>query len=103
MKLVKFLKDTFLTVGANVIYGLLIIWFFVLASRYLGPEQFGLLSLILAVYTIGFGIFTLGTSQALTRFVSVSLGKDQPHQAHSYARLIWRFRLLESAFLLATA
>ena len=103
MKLVKLLKDTFLTVGSNVIYGLLIIWFFVLASRYLGPEQFGLLSLILAVYTIGFDIFTLGTSQALTRFVSVSLGKDQPHQAHSYARLIWRFRLLESAFLLATA
>ncbi|OGY19144.1 MAG: hypothetical protein A2784_00090 [Candidatus Chisholmbacteria bacterium RIFCSPHIGHO2_01_FULL_48_12] len=103
MKLVKFLKDTFLTVGANVIYGLLIIWFFVLASRYLGPEQFGLLSLILAVYTIGFDVFTLGTSQALIRFVSVYLGKNQLKEAHSYARLIWRFRLTESVFILLAA
>ena len=112
MKLVKLLRTyllsrtaqhTYLTVGSNIIYGLLIIWFFVLASRKLGPEQFGLLSLILAVYTISFDIFTLGTSQALTRFVSVYLGKNQPAQAHGYARLIFRFRLIESALLLVAA
>lgn len=96
-------QHTYLTVGSNIIYGLLTIWFFIIASRALGPEQFGFLSLVLAVYTIGFDIFSLGTSQALTRFVSVYLGKNQPDQAGSYARLIFRFRLVESAFILIIA
>lgn len=94
---------TYLTVGSNVIYGLLTIWFFILASRVLGPEQFGLLSIILAIYTISFDIFTLGTSQALTRFVSVHLGKKETNLAGHYAQLIFRFRLHESLFLLIGA
>jgi len=94
---------TYLTVGANVVYGLLTIWFFILASRALGPEQFGLLSIILAVYTISFDFFSLGTSQALTRFVSVYLGKNKPNQAHVYAQTIFRFRLGEAIFLFALA
>ncbi len=94
---------TYLTVGANIIYGLLLIWFFILASRSLGPAQFGLLSIALAIYTISFDIFNLGTSQALIRFVSVNLGQHRPQTAHQYAQAIFRFRLLETVIILLVA
>jgi len=93
-------RHTYITTIANVIYGFLTVGFFILASRSLGPEQFGLLSIALAIYTIGFDVFNLGTSQALLRFVSVALGKNQISQAHQYARLILRLRLLETIFLI---
>lgn len=108
MKLKQYLfshtaHHTYLTVGSNVIYGLLTIWFFVLASRALGPEQFGLLSLALAINTIGFDVFNLGMSQALLRFVSVALGEHRAASAQQYAWLIFRLRLLQTAFIVLTS
>lgn len=93
-------KNSFITVGANVAYGLLIMLFFALASRALGPEKFGLVSIALAVFAISFDILSLGTTQALVRFVSIALGKNQTKKAHQFAGAIFKLRLLEALLLI---
>ena len=96
-------KNSYITVGSNVLYGILIMAFFALSSRILGPEKFGLLSIALAIFTISFDILSLGSSQALVRFVSVALGKKQTNLAHQFTSVIFRLRLIEVIAILLLA
>ena len=96
-------KNSFITLGASLSYGLLLMLFFALASRLLGPEKFGLLSIILAVFAISFDIFSLGSTQSLVRFVSVYLGRDQKNRARQFATAIFRFRIAAALFLIFAA
>ena len=89
-------KNSAITVGANVIYGLLIMVFFIATSRLLGPEKFGILSIALAIFAISFDILSLGTSQSLIRFVSVNLGRGRVERARQFANTIFKLRLAES-------
>jgi len=96
-------KNSFITVGANVFYGILVMVFFALASRSLGPEKFGLVSIPLAIYAISFDILSLGTNQSLIRFASVYFGKNQDKVAFQFAKTIFNLRLLQSLFLIISA
>lgn len=103
-KAIKFLigrtaKNSYITIGANIIYGLLVMAFFIIVSRLLGPEKFGLISIALAIFTICFDILSLGSSQALVRFVSASLGKNHTKKAHQFSSAIFRLRLIEAVVL----
>lgn len=99
----KTARNSFITVGANLVYGLIIMAFFALASRALGPEQFGLVSIVLAVYAISFDILSLGTSQALVRFVSLYLGKNKLESALRFAKAIFNLRVIQVVLLLLFA
>lgn len=93
-------KNSVITVGANIAYGLLIMAYVVLASRVLGPEKFGLVSIALAIFAISFDVLSLGTSQSLVRFVSVYIGRNQLSRALEFAHSIFKLRAIQAATLI---
>ncbi len=96
-------RNTVITIGGHSIYGFLILIFTILASRALGPEKWGLVSLVLAFYNLSSDILVLGTQSALIRFVSVYLGRELPAQAYKFAKAIFIFRMATAGVLLILA
>lgn len=93
-------RNSAITVGSNILYGLLIITFTILVSRTLGPEQFGLFSIAMAFFGLSFDVLSLGTSHALVRFTSIHLAKNDRKTAHQFARIIFLLRLCQTIGLL---
>jgi O-antigen/teichoic acid export membrane protein len=87
----------------TAIVGVILVIFNILAFRWLGAANFGILSIASTIAVIGFDILSLGTSQALVRFVSVYLGQNKTAAASSTASIILRFRVIQGLLVILLA
>ncbi len=69
-------KQSFVTSISTVINGLLGIAFYVLLGRFLGPEKFGIVSVVLVTLTLIADIANVGTDTGIVRFVGKYRHKD---------------------------
>jgi len=98
----KFIKSIFststfrqssVTFVATVINGALGAIFFIFAARFLGPTQYGLFSVAMAVLTLTADVGNLGTDTGVVNFVSKHLIKD-PQHAYRFLKLALKIKLL---------
>lgn len=95
-------RNTIINLAGTVGYGFLIFAFIILAAQRLSPVEFGVFSLALTFYNLIPDLFSLGTSQAIVRFVSVYIGQRNFVTAMQYAKLIFLSRVL-GAFIIIPA
>ncbi len=93
-------RNSALTIGANILYGMLIIAFIVVISRVLGPERFGLFSICIAIFGLSFDVLSVGTSQSLIRFIALYRDK-YPQKALQFTRAVLLLRMIESLVIMA--
>lgn len=70
-------RQSQITILGTVFNGVLGAFFYILLARYLGPANFGLLSVSIATLTLIADIADLGTNTGLVKFVSESLVSDK--------------------------
>lgn len=70
-------KQSQITVIGTIINGVLGAFFYILLARFLGPFNFGLLTLSVAALTLIADIVDLGTNTGLVRFVSSNIASSQ--------------------------
>lgn len=66
----------------------------VLVSRSLGPNDFGLFSVALAVLTLVAGLLDLGVNTGMVRFASLALGRQQPQIVRRVLAVAFRFKFV---------
>lgn len=66
----KTARHTFWTMTGNAVNVLSVLLFTVVATRLLSPTDYGVLTVALALFVIGFDIFDFGLSATLVRFVA---------------------------------
>lgn len=70
-------RQSQITVLGTIFNGVLGAFFYILLARYLGPANFGMLSVSIATLTLIADIADLGTNTGLVKFVSESLVSDK--------------------------
>src|SRR3989344_5088662 len=91
----KVFKDSFWTLIATVLskFGGLI--FTIIIARYLLPEGFGVYSLVMSVTLIFVTLADFGMNQAVIRYVSLYIDKDNG-KASAYFRYLLKFKVVVS-------
>lgn len=70
------LKHSFITISGTILNGFLGAAFYILMARFLGPANFGLLTVSVATLTLIADIVDFGTNTGLVRFVSSNLSSN---------------------------
>lgn len=88
-------RQSSITFGGIFINGLLGIVFFITIARFLGPSDFGIFSVSIAVLTLIADIADLGTDTGLVKFVSKYYKKD-PSKAYKFLKFSLEIKLVVS-------
>lgn len=70
-------RQSFTTVGATIINGVLGALFYIVLARFLGPSDFGLIFVAITALTLVADVADLGTNTGLVRFVSANLASHK--------------------------
>lgn len=79
-------KQSQITILGTLINGALGAFFYILMARFLGPSDFGLLTVSIATIALVADIADIGTNTGLIRFVSASLAEDS-EKAYRFLKL----------------
>lgn len=90
----QIIKNTSIVFLGNIFNAGFVFLFITLVSRVLGPGDFGLFSVALAILTVMEGIAQFGTTPSLTRLASFYLKQGQPGPVKEIMGAILRFRLV---------
>lgn len=90
-------KDTTGVFAGNILTSVLAFTFIVLVSRFLGPADFGIFSLALALLTMVSDISDFGANTGMIKFTSIALRDNKPEKAHQLIKLNFRFKLFWGA------
>lgn len=85
-------KDSQITVPATIINGSLGALFYILMARFLGPADFGLLTVAVVTLTMIADVVDFGTNTGLVRFVSANAYKN-PEKALKFLKLSLEFKI----------
>ncbi len=85
-------KQSQITVAGTVINGLLGALFYILMARFLGPSDFGLLTISVATLTLIADSVDFGTNTGLVRYISANINKDSD-KALKYLKLGLEFKV----------
>lgn len=97
----KLTKDTSVVLFGNLISSTLAVVFTILAARFLGPENWGIIAAIGSLVTIFVAIGDLGLTAALFRFVSKKWTEGKKSDVASIIKTVWTLRII-SALLFST-
>lgn len=86
-------KQSQLTILATLINGALGAFFYILLARFLGPSDFGLLTVSVIALTLIADIADIGTNTGLIRFVSSNLVRNQG-KAYRFLKLSLKIKLI---------
>lgn len=86
-------KQSQVTIIGTIINGILGALFYILVARFLGPSDFGLLTISIATLTLIADIVDFGTNTGLVRYVSANLIDDK-NTAFKYIKLALEFKIL---------
>lgn len=86
-------KQSRITISGTVINGVLGAFFYILMARFLGPSDFGLLTVSIATIALVADIADIGTNTGLIRFVSASLAEDR-EKAYRFLKLSLEVKLI---------
>lgn len=86
-------KQSQITILGTLINGFLGALFYILMARFLGPANFGLLTISIVTLTLIADIVDFGTNTGLVRFVSANLKKDRDY-ALKFVKLALEFKIL---------
>lgn len=92
-------KQSSITFTGTILNGALGAVFFILVARFLGPAEFGLMSVAIATLTLLGDIGDLGTDTGLVNFVSRNVKKD-PEKAKRFLKLGIKVKLAAWIFVL---
>lgn len=84
-------KQSQITIAGTIINGILGAFFYILMARFLGPSDFGLLTLSVASLTLIADIADFGTNTGLVRFVSSHLSSKK-EQALKFLKLAFKIK-----------
>lgn len=87
------LRHSFVTVSGTILNGLLGALFFIILARFLGPVEFGLLTIAIVSLTLVADIVDFGTNTGLVRFVSSNLVANND-EALKFLKLALEVKLL---------
>ncbi len=91
-------RQSSITFGATVINGALGAIFFIFAARFLGPSDYGLFTVSMAVLTLVADIGNLGTDTGIVNFVSRYL-KNDPVKAQRFLKLALKIKSVVGIFV----
>ncbi len=94
----KLTKDTTVVLFGNLISSTLAVVFTILAARFLGPENWGIIAAIGSLITILVAVSDLGLSSALFRFVSKKWVQGERQEALNVTRTVWTLRFISVLF-----
>lgn len=86
-------RHSSVTFIATILNGALGAVFFIIAARYLGPSNYGLFSVAMAVLTLTADIGNLGTDTGIVNFVSRNIATDKT-KAHQFLKLGLKIKLI---------
>lgn len=84
-------KQSQITVAGTIINGILGAFFYILMARFLGPSDFGLLTISVATLTLIADSVDFGTNTGLVRYIPANLNKDF-NKALKYFKLGLEFK-----------
>ena len=79
-------KDTSITTVGTLINGFLGALFYIMLARYLGPTEFGIISLSILILTLIVDVADLGLDTGVVRFVG-KYKRTQPEKAKKFLKL----------------
>src|SRR3990167_11366718 len=89
----KTIAHSAITFSGTFINGALGIIFFILLARFLGPEDFGLISIAILSLTLIADIADVGINTGIINFVSKYISEDK-NRAYKYLKLGFQYKLL---------
>lgn len=89
----KTITHALITFSGTAINGALGIIFFILLARFLGPEDFGLVSITILSLTLIADIADVGINTGIINFVSKYISEDKS-RAYKYLKLGFQYKLL---------
>ncbi|MBI1869342.1 oligosaccharide flippase family protein, partial [Candidatus Gottesmanbacteria bacterium] len=95
----KTLGQTTLVTSGTILNALIGSLFFVTAARLLGPEQWGMLSILTTILVLLSDIFDFGTNSGIVRFVSGALARNDSVQALQAVKFSFKLKLASGIFL----
>jgi O-antigen/teichoic acid export membrane protein len=93
-------RHSSITFVSTVINGALGAVFFIVAARFLGPSEYGLFSVALAVLTLTSSIGNLGTDTGVVNFVSKYIHED-PKKAQRFLKLALKVKVIVGLLICA--
>lgn len=87
------LRQSAITFVGTAINGLLGALFFIISGRFLGPQDFGLMSVAVVFTTLLASIGDLGTNTGIVRFAAKYADSD-PEKALQYLKLAFKIRVI---------
>lgn len=88
-------KQSQITITGTILNGVLGLLFYVVLARFLGPSEFGLLTIALTTLVLVADIADIGTNTGLVRFVSSSLAVNK-EKAFRFLKLSLAIKLIAS-------
>lgn len=85
-------KQSQITIAGTLINGALGALFYIVLARFLGPANFGLLTIALTTLVLIADMADIGTNTGLIRFVSSNLAKD-PDKSYRFLKLSLKIKL----------
>lgn len=86
-------KQSQITIAGTIVNGILGALFYIVLARFLGPADFGLLTVSLAVLVLIADMADVGTNTGLVRFVSANL-IDNKEKAYRFLKLSLEIKLI---------
>lgn len=97
----KFVRDAGMLSASQVLMGALMFAQGILVARWLGPEQFGVATLIMGYPALLFSVFDARSSAATVKFVSAFAAQRQPQSALAMCKVSYTVDLAIAALTLA--
>lgn len=88
-------KQSQITISGTILNGVLGLLFYVVLARFLGPSEFGILTISLTTLVLIADIADIGTNTGLVRFVSSSLAVSK-EKAFKFLKLSLEIKLIAS-------
>lgn len=95
----KTVYQSFITSGSTIVNGLLGVVFYILAARYLGPTNFGILTVALTTLSLVSDIATVGTDTGVVKFVGQHFNSDRK-KALQFLKLGLEVKVIVGAIVL---
>src|SRR3989344_4688058 len=86
-------RQSSITFTGTVLNGFLGALFYIILARYLGPSDFGLITIALTTLVLIADIADIGTNTGLIRFVSSNLANDK-NKAYRFLKLSLEIKLI---------